>query len=108
MLNAHEALTMATLNGAKALNMDKVTGSLTKGKAADFIAINLDEIETLPIYHPESHIVYAASRNQVTDVFVAGKQLLKNRKLLTLDEEKLKATAERWRQKIAGHAAVTV
>lgn len=100
-LSAPETITMATLNGAKALGIDNITGSLTAGKSADFIAINLDEIETLPLYHPTSQVVYAASRNQVTDVWVAGKQLMKNRKLLTLDEEELKKKAQIWRQKIA-------
>jgi 5-methylthioadenosine/S-adenosylhomocysteine deaminase len=101
-LKASEALQMATLNGARALGIDKVTGSLAIGKSADFIAIKLDELETLPIYYPESQIVYAASRSQVTDVFVAGKQLLRNRELLTLDEEKLKAVAGMWRDRIRG------
>jgi 5-methylthioadenosine/S-adenosylhomocysteine deaminase len=101
-LKAREALQMATLNGARALGIDKVTGSLKIGKSADFIAIKLDELETLPIYYPESQIVYAASRSQVSDVFVAGKQLLRKRELLTLDEEKLKAVAESWRKKISG------
>ena len=91
---------MATINGARALGIDQVTGSLEIGKSADFIAIKLDELETLPVYHPDSQIVYAASRQQVTDVFVAGKQLLRQRELLTLDEEKLKATAMQWRDKI--------
>jgi 5-methylthioadenosine/S-adenosylhomocysteine deaminase len=103
-LKASEALQMATINGAKALNIDKVTGSLTIGKSADFIAINLDEMETLPVYHPDSQIVYAASRHQVTDVWVKGKQLMKNRELLTLDEEKLKATAKNWQKKIQNSA----
>ncbi len=99
-LNAYEVLTMATLNGAKALGIDHVTGSLSKNKSADFIAINLDEIETLPVYHPASQIVYAASRSQVTDVWVAGKQLMKNRVLLTLDEGELKKKAHYWFNKI--------
>jgi 5-methylthioadenosine/S-adenosylhomocysteine deaminase len=101
-LKASEALQMATLNGAKALGIDKVTGSLKTGKSADFIAIKLDELETLPVYYPESQIVYAASRSQVTDLFVAGKQLLRKRELLTLDEDKLKAIANSWREKIGG------
>jgi 5-methylthioadenosine/S-adenosylhomocysteine deaminase len=100
VLPTHNVLQMATLNGAKALGLDHITGSLAVGKAADFIAINLDEIETLPTYHPESHIIYAASRNQVTDVWVAGKQLMKNRTLLTLDEEAIKAKAKHWQNKI--------
>ncbi len=97
---AHTALKMATINGAKALGIDKKTGSLTAGKSADFIAINLEEIETQPLYQPISQIVYSASRHQVTDVWVAGKQLMKNRQLLTLDEKELLAKAQNWRKKI--------
>jgi 5-methylthioadenosine/S-adenosylhomocysteine deaminase len=100
-LPALEALTMATLNGAKALGIEQITGSLKIGKAADFIALKLDEIETLPVFHPASQIVYAASRNQITDVWVAGSQLMMNRELVTLDEESIKANAIRWREKIS-------
>lgn len=103
-LSAPETITMATLNGAKALGIDKITGSITTGKSADFVAINFDEIETLPLYHPTSQIVYAASRNQVTDVWVAGKQLLKNRELLTLDEQALKDKAKIWGKKLQGNS----
>jgi len=99
-VSAEQALKMATIHGAKALGIDHYTGSLYKGKAADFIAINLEQIETQPLYHPMSAIVYAASRQQVTDVWVAGKQLLKNRELQTLDEKELLAKAQRWRKKI--------
>jgi 5-methylthioadenosine/S-adenosylhomocysteine deaminase len=102
---AKEVLTMATLNGAKALGIDHITGSLTKGKAADFIAVNLNRIETSPVYHPASSLVYAASRDQVTDVWVAGKQLMKDRQLLTLDETAIKANAEHWRNKIKVNSA---
>lgn len=96
-VSAETSLKMATIHGAKALGIDHLTGSLTVGKAADFIAIDLETIETEPLYHPVSQIVYAASRNQVTDVFVAGKQLLKNRVLLTLDEKDLLKKAKYWR-----------
>lgn len=99
-LSASHTITMATLKGAKALGIDQITGSITAGKSADFIAINLDEIETLPLYHPVSQVVYAASRNQVTDVWVAGKQLMKNRQLLTLNEEELKEKARYWQTKL--------
>lgn len=99
-VSAEKVLKMATMNGAKALGIDSITGSLTPGKAADFIAIDLEQIETQPVYHPVSQIVYAASRNQVTDVWVAGKQLLKNRQLLTLDEKELLKKAQYWRKKI--------
>jgi 5-methylthioadenosine/S-adenosylhomocysteine deaminase len=99
-LPAEKALQMATLNGAKALGIDHLTGSLTIGKAADFIAIDLDRIETQPVYDPAAQIVYASSRDQVTDVWVGGKQLLKNRKLLTLDEKAILEKAKNWRKKI--------
>ena len=99
-LPAHEALEMATINGAKALGIDHITGSLTKGKAADVIAINLDTIESQPLYDPVSHIIYAASRNQVSDVWVAGKQLLKNRELTTIDENIILSKTRGWQEKI--------
>lgn len=99
-VSAKTALRMATINGAKALGIDQITGSLMPGKAADFIAMDLDQIETQPLYAPISQIVYAASRHQVTDVWVAGKQLLQDRKLLTLDEEEILKKAKIWREKI--------
>lgn len=99
--SAEQILKMATLNGAKALGIDHFTGSLQPGKSADFIAIDMDELETQPLYHPTSQIVYAASRTQVTDAWVMGKQLLKNRELLTLDEKALLEKAKQWQKKIA-------
>ena len=99
-LGAFETLQMATLGGAKALGIDHITGSLIKGKSADFIAIDLDQIETQPVYHPVSQIVYSASRNQVTDVWVAGKRLLKDRVLQTLDEKAIKQKAAYWQGQI--------
>lgn len=99
-LAAAQSLELATLNGAKALGMDHLTGSLEIGKAADFAAIDLDQIETQPVYHPISHIVYTASRQQVTDTWVAGKRLMKNRELLTLDENEVLQKAKEWGEKI--------
>lgn len=99
-VSAETVLKMATLHGAKALGIDKFTGTLTQGKAADFIAIDLEQIETQPLYHPISQIVYATSRSQVTDVWVAGKQLMKNRTLLTLEVPELLNKAQAWRKKI--------
>lgn len=98
---ASMAIQMATRNGARALGIQNETGSLVVGKAADLTAIRMDEAETLPVYHPASQLVYASSRHQVTDVWVGGKHLLKNRQLLTLDESALKARAIEWQKKIA-------
>jgi 5-methylthioadenosine/S-adenosylhomocysteine deaminase len=92
---------MATLNGAEALGLGEITGSLETGKAADVVAIDLNRIETLPLYNPISQIVYSATRDQISDVWVAGRHLLKNRQLTTLDEDELIAKATQWRDKIA-------
>ncbi|MDH5301499.1 MAG: TRZ/ATZ family hydrolase [Gammaproteobacteria bacterium] len=99
-LPAHTALRMATLNGAKALGLEAVTGSLEVGKAADITAIDLSALETQPVYNPISQIVYAAGRHQVSDVWVDGRQVLKQHQLTTLNEEQLRRKAQRWAQKI--------
>eukprot|EP00971_Amphidinium_carterae_P062349 1234174-Amphidinium_carterae.1 len=86
------ALRMATLNGAKALGLQDKTGSLRVGKQADMIAIELDSPDTWPAptvakdpgFTPVSHIVYSATRTQVTDSWVKGKRLMKDRSVLTL------------------------
>lgn len=101
VLNANQVLAMATLNGAKALGIDDVTGSITKNKAADLIAVRIDSIETTPVYDPASQIVYACGRENVEHVWVAGKPLLHHRKLTTLDEAHLIKTARQWQHRIA-------
>jgi 5-methylthioadenosine/S-adenosylhomocysteine deaminase len=101
-LSARTVLEMATINGAKALGLDKQIGSLKKGKDADITAIDLDSIETQPVYDPVSQIVYASNRNQVSDVWVAGKQLMKDRVLLTLNTDEIMAKAAEWQGKIRG------
>ena len=99
-LPAAAALRMATLNGAKALCIDDETGSLCSGKSADITAVRLGDIETQPLYHPISQLVYATGRDKVSDVWVAGRHLLKARVLTTLDESELKQMAAAWQQKI--------
>ena len=98
---AMTALRMATINGAKALGLDKKIGSLEIGKAADVIAIDLSDLETQPLYCPISQIVYAANRSQVTDVWVAGKQLLTSRQLTTFNLAELKTIAAKWQARLA-------
>ena len=99
-LNAHETIELATLCGAKALGVDHLIGSLSQGKAADFIAIDLHAVDTLPTYDPIAQIVYSSGRHQVSDVWVSGKQLMHNRQLLTIDEEHIKEKAMYWGNKI--------
>ncbi len=98
---AMTALRMATINGAKALGLDAICGSLSIGKAADVIAIDLNHLETQPLYCPVSQIVYAASRQQVTDVWVAGRRLLKQRQLTTINSDDLKTKIAVWQQRLS-------
>lgn len=102
-LPTQHVLEMATINGAKALGIATETGSLEKGKAADIIAVNLDSLETQPVYDPLSALVYSCSREAVEHVWVAGRQLLKQRRLTTLDEAELLSKAASWQKKIASH-----
>ena len=95
------ALRMATLNGARALGLDENIGSLTIGKAADVVAVHMGDIESTPLYHPVSQLVYATGRDKVTDVWIGGKQVVKERALLTLDEHTIKEKAWNWQAKIA-------
>ena len=99
-VNAAQALRMATLGGARALGLEDSIGSLEAGKAADITAVRLDSVETQPLYHPVSQLVYAASREQVSDVWVAGRHLLKDRVLTTLDQEAIIKKARGWAEKI--------
>ena len=100
-VSAMTALRMATINGAKALGLANEIGSLRVGKAADVIAVDLSSLETQPLYCPVSQIVYAASRQQVTDVWVAGKRLLQQRQLTTLNLDELTAKVLVWQQRLA-------
>lgn len=99
-VNAHTALQMATINGAKALGIDSETGSLEIGKAADMIAINLDSLNSQPSYDPMSDIVYSVAANQVSHSWIAGKQQLNDGELLHLDSRKLINMAQAWASKI--------
>lgn len=101
---ASQALRMATINGAKALGLDKIVGSLEVGKAADIIAVDLGGLDSQPLYDPVSHLVYCTTRQQVKHVWVAGKLLLNNRQLTTLDERALIAKAHAWQTKIGEQA----
>ncbi len=99
-LPAAQALQAATLGGARALGLESETGSLTRGKSADFIAVDLGAIPTQPLYNVLSQLVYAAARDQVTDVYVAGRALMQARALTTIDEPAVLARAAEWRAKI--------
>ena len=102
-LDAHRALRMATLNGARAMGLDSQIGSLEVGKAADIVAFDLSGLAQQPIYDPVSQLIYATGRDCVKHLWVAGKQLLDDRQLTRMDEQQLTATAIAWGQRISGH-----
>jgi 5-methylthioadenosine/S-adenosylhomocysteine deaminase len=95
-LPAATALRMATINGARALGLAAEIGSLSAGKAADVICVDLSGPEHRPLLDPVSQLVYAASRHDVTDVWVAGEHLVAERTPLRLDVPEICAAAERW------------
>lgn len=102
-LDAHTALRMATLNGAKALGMEDVIGSLEAGKAADITAVDLGDLGMHPLYNPASQLIYTHAGQAVTHVWVEGKCLLANRLLQTLNEREILGKANWWRKQIASH-----
>jgi 5-methylthioadenosine/S-adenosylhomocysteine deaminase len=94
-------LRAATLGGASALGWNERIGSLEAGKQADLCAIRLDALETQPMYNVISQLVYAAGRHQVSDVWIAGERRLRDGALVDLDVGELRATAQRWRERLS-------
>jgi 5-methylthioadenosine/S-adenosylhomocysteine deaminase len=97
-----QALRMATLGGAMALGLEARIGTLEPGKEADCIAVDLSGVYAEPVFDPLSTLVYATGREQVTDVWVAGRRLLKGRQLTTLDEAEVLERAAQWRGRVLG------
>ena len=100
-LPAHLALSMATLDGARALRLDHAIGSIEPGKFADLIAVEFTAPDMLPCYDPISQIVYAAGRENVSHVWVAGRLLVENRTLKTPPENDLENLAVLWQNKLS-------
>ncbi len=86
VVNDKQALRMATINGAKALGLDKITGSLEVGKKADFQLVEVENTFMTPIYDVYSALVYSMNSHNIDTVVVNGQVLMRNRELLTLDE----------------------
>jgi 5-methylthioadenosine/S-adenosylhomocysteine deaminase len=100
--DAFTALRAATLGGAKAIGFDHLVGSLEPGKQADMACIELGDLETQPLHHVVSQLVYAAGRHQVSDVWIAGAAKLRRRELVDMDPAALVANARQWRTRMAG------
>lgn len=99
--DAFTALRAATLAGAMAIGLDHLVGSIQPGKQADLACIDLSALETQPLHHVVSQIVYATGRHQVSDVWIAGQRKLRDRVLVDMDEAGIVANARQWRERIA-------
>jgi 5-methylthioadenosine/S-adenosylhomocysteine deaminase len=99
-LNASSTLHMATLGSAKAMGMDNLIGSIEIGKQADLICVQMNALETQPMYHVISQLVYASGRHQVSDVWIAGEEKLSDRQLIAMDVDKLLHQTHYWRDRI--------
>ncbi len=107
VLPAHEVVALATRQGARVLGLEDRVGSLTPGKQADLIVLDLDRAHLTPLYDPYSHLVYAARSADVRHVMVAGRWLMKDRRLLTLDWPHLAARARSYALDLAAFAGAT-
>ena len=87
VMNAQTLVEMATIDGAKVLGLEKITGSLEVGKRADLIVIDTNKPHLVPMYNPYSHLVYAAGGHDVTHSIIDGNIVMEDRRLLTLDVE---------------------
>jgi 5-methylthioadenosine/S-adenosylhomocysteine deaminase len=101
---AHAALRAATLSGAKALGLEKITGSIEAGKAADLIAVDFSAPELSPCYDVVSHLVYAAGRETVSHVWVDGRLLMRERENQNPALERLESRWQLWQNAVRKHA----
>ena len=99
--DAFSALRAATLGGAKAVGFDHLVGSIAPGKQADLVLVDLSALETQPLHHVVSQLVYATGRHQVSDVWIAGQRKLRDRVLVDMDVDGIVANARQWRGRIA-------
>jgi 5-methylthioadenosine/S-adenosylhomocysteine deaminase len=106
VVTAQEAFEMATIRGARALHLEKEIGSIEKGKRADLVIVDLDGLNQTPYYNIYSDLVYSAKAGDVRTVIVEGRVLMRDRRLLTLNETKIKADAHRYRERIVQSVGV--
>jgi 5-methylthioadenosine/S-adenosylhomocysteine deaminase len=110
VMTAEQAFELATIGGARALHMEKEIGSIEKGKRADLVLVNRDALNQIPLYNVYSDLVYATKASDVETVIINGRVVMRDRRLLTLDEAAIKADARRFREKVIkslGGSAIT-
>ena len=99
-LDAATTLRASTLGGARALGFGERIGSIEVGKQADLVCVDLSALETQPLHNVLSQLVYATGRQQVSDVWIAGKPKLVQRELVGMDLPGIIANARQWRERI--------
>ena len=99
-LPAEQAFEMATIRGARALHLDKITGSLETGKRADIAIVDIDSLNQTPYFNVYSALVYSTKANDVRTVIINGRVVMLDRRLLTLNESAIKKDANSYRKKI--------
>ena len=104
-LSAEQAFEMATIRGARALDLDKITGSIEVGKRADIAVVDLNSLHQTPLYNIYSHLVYATKASDVRTVIINGQVVMLDRVLLTLNESAIKRDANAYRLKIINSLA---
>ena len=106
VVTAEEAFEMATIRGARALHLDKEIGSIEKGKRADIVIVDLESLNQTPSYNVYSDLVYSTKAGDVRTVIIEGRVVMRDRRLLTLNEETIKADARRYRERIVKSVGV--
>ncbi len=101
-----QVVEMATINGARALHLEKIIGSLETGKKADLILVDIGAPHATPMYDVYSELVYALKATDVRTVLIAGRIVMKDRQMLTLDEKEIHAKAEEYKKKVTSSLAV--
>lgn len=101
VVTALQALELATISGARALHLEKEIGSIEVGKRADLVIVDLDDLNQTPYFNIYSELVYATKAADVRTVIIEGRVVMRDRRLLTLNEETIKSDARRYRERIA-------
>jgi 5-methylthioadenosine/S-adenosylhomocysteine deaminase len=107
VISAQEAFELATIRGAQALHLEKEIGSLEPGKRADLLVIDRDTLNQIPLYNVYSDLVYATKAADVETVVINGRLVMRNRRLLTLNEAAIKTDARTFRDKIIKSLSTT-